>query len=483
MTSTTKTTTSFLTKLGKVKGIGPATIAKLQQAEMDSAEKIREIGRQGLSAVGMTDKIASILIDALPEAPAPKPERKAQKQPAAKPVPQTAMAAAFAKAEEKGGRPVAEIRQELAAVPAPAPQPVVEEKKPEEPVMVTFDLTGHVRAGKTAKTIRNPLQLRPFAAQINFQLPKDYLGFTNLRFADAQHKVLDFNKAWVIQVIKKDGGSNMIIVSGDDVELTYATLTEKFAETATVKKMWLRKAIDKLFTIFRQKAEAAEAAKMAKLLEAEMGAVVPNLVSKIGKDPRGQYWLTEADVANTVHPLDLPRVESLVDENLRKAMKLGINEGQKTEFNRRFEAFMVEYHRRLDQNFREITGPDDHSRLVRGVQGFAGQAKRYPDLDFTMVRFYFRSINEVRYLVVPDSIVDEFKAEFARKFNMKLRDFNLLLDWLGIRGRILVGDLKDKAEAAARAKFETSKKGKAVLAAFDNVTSDGDEDDLADFVL
>jgi len=69
MTTTTKTTTpSVFELLSKVKGIGPATIAKLQTAELDSVETIMSVGLQGLAAIAISDKTAKLVIDALPEA-------------------------------------------------------------------------------------------------------------------------------------------------------------------------------------------------------------------------------------------------------------------------------------------------------------------------------------------------------------------------------------------------------------------------------
>ena len=473
MTTTTKTTTpSVFELLSKVKGIGPATIAKLQTAELDSVETIMSVGLQGLAAIAISDKTAKLVIDALPEAPASKPAPK--KKVAKKPAPLNVMELAFAAAAAKKGTTVTEIRETLEEAPAPKPAPVVETKPEAEVTIISIDVTGHVAEGETTVTITNPLQLRPFAEQLNFELPKNVKGFDGLTFVDPAGKTVVFDKAWIIQVVLKNGATRFTIVDGEDIELSYKTVKAAMEpKGASVKKMWLSKAIARLFSIFRDKAAEEKAAAAAALLEEQRGDIVPQLVRMIGSNPRGQYWLTEEQVANAENPLSLSRVDSLIEETFRAEMGLEPTRDQANRFGRNLEYFMTEYQRRLKTRAPRINSGDDHRELVRGIQGYAGQADRYPKAPFVLVWANFRSINEVRYLVVHEDLLQAFRDEFTNKFQIRLNSFDLLLEWIGVRGHKLVAEAKEAIVAKEAEEFASSAKGKALL---DTFAADPEED-------
>jgi len=477
--TTTTTQNELFVSLLKVTGIGPATIEKLNAAKMFLATDINQIGRQGLVGMGLSDKIALIVLDNLPEAPAAKPEPKAKK----KAEPKTAMQVALEASAAKNGTTVAEVKADLPSQPktpvaSPDPKPEAVKLK-DEPLIIEVDVEGLVPDGQTEMVIRNPLQMREFAEQLGFKFPENVKGVRGLRFVNATGDTVEFSTAWVMLIETKKGKKLLSIVDGSKegvVEIAFKAIKEVHEpQGSKVRKMWLSTAISKLYAGYRGQQETRAKEAAALLRKKETARIIDEMVNEVGNDPRGGYWLTREQVVNAESPLDLLRLESMVAAQLRKDLGLDIEEKERATVNGQLQNFMAEYHKRLNQHARGIGCVDDHRELVSQTRGWGKHHQADPHMRLTALSFSFRT-GGTRYLVIHDSLATAFVEAFKAKYSIKLYGVKVFLCWLELRSYDLIEQVIKGQDAKEAADYRSSQGGKDLLKAFAGEAEDTDID-------
>lgn len=476
---------ALLAHLESVNGIGPKTIKALEEASLTKAGTIRHGGLAILKKAGLGKAAAKLVLDNLPASPkSPKKAKKAKKATAPKGA-STAMGQALQAAAKENGVTVAQLAADLpqadpekikaaAAKERENARRAAAPKKAAKPTRV-LDV-GVVDKFGGILTITNPVQIRQISDLMEMRLDKDVAEIAGVEFIGAvSGKPVALNEAWVVKV---SAGKKTIlkIVSRENMTATMKLLKAQFP-SATVTKLWLRKAIEKLFAGWRRQLKAAEQERAAVTRTDDIDKLTGEMVELMLLHPSDDAspWLTEEQIAAIDQPLEVPTLMGAFDQDRMSKLGLLIPEKAQVRFGELWGGFMENYLERLIES-PELADFKQLFEFVNSAFDAAQQQRRMPYLPLQVLRVFVRTLKSEsdsgwRAIVVHRDLVDQLMNKFEAEHGFRLKYGIFLRDYLVRRRNVLL----DQAEAT----FKETDTGKSILAAFsfdDDAAADADAD-------
>lgn len=476
-------------------GVGPATITKLDEAGLKTAEAILAAGLDGLRAIKVFPPIAGKILEVALANPTPATEIEAASAPiilhpddaakVAEVAPtttknetpavlvkrQTVFAAKLEEAAKANGTTVEELRA-AAKANVPAEKPVVVTHKtlakPENEHVNFIDV-----GIETPTEFTSPVRLRDFFDKLpKGQVPDSARYIKNLFpvcamcRAAGSTKTLQIDHVHVLVVTRLDGSVNSGLFCDDHITVAYGQAKDlvKDGKLKEVKIIWLREAWANLTRAYRAQVDEAREERYRKERADRRTAALRAVMEDLGS-VTSEHWMTDEQLGSYVSPMDVPVFTCGLEAKQARELHLLPNDKEKGTFKGRWGRFYDEYGIRL-----VMRPPQDltqHNTLVQHLRDDAKAAQATPFFPVVLVRRYFGDDLGWRYLAIHELVIEEFVATYEQAHNFKVRTGAMAYEWLTRRWEV---QREEAAKAAAQA-FAKSDEGKA-LNAFLNAAPD-----------
>lgn len=483
-------------KFIEIKGVGEATIKRLNDAGLDSSEKINQAGNEGLSAIGIKNPIAGkLLAFAATNLPAPatepvietslvveiagsskdggstaKPRKKKDKPaPAVKSdVPDTAMGRALEEAAARSGTTISAMKASLAEKPivrenASDKKPVAQ-KNGKHPLDIGLEGT---------MVLKNPAQLRDVFDKLpNGNVPESALFIRGMMItcgmcgASGKKGALTIDQAFVLAISNSAKcTTNAQVFCEEHQAIALAQARRVFGENkdVVVEAMTLREAWTRLCRGYRSQIAEAKALRATEDRKARLHNALEAAISQLDS-VESEFWMTEEQVGRCTSPLEVPIFTLGLSQDEAAELGLVPSKGEIDQFAPRWRKFEHEYGVQL--SLRPPTDVGDHLRMVQWLRDKAKEAKSTPRLSLMIIRRHFDKVGW-RYVIVSEVIVDAVMRLHKERTGNEPRTTPLAYDWLTRRWVCQ----KDVAKEAADKAYAETDEGKA-LSAFLNATPD-----------